>query len=130
MTSLFERGLTRVRDILPDAAGVTVEVRAGNEVIEQLSAAPGRRDFQQYAVDEFAGTAEVFDWIVAEQDLVFAGTKKEPAEGWEIRLRLNDGRTAVYLAAPTGNKRVFDVLDNLGLMYRIHSNLDRIEAAK
>ena len=118
----------RVRDQLPDAAGVEVEIRiAADDVIQTLIATPGRRDFQQYAVDEFAGTAEVFDWIVAEQDLMFGGTKMEPAEGWEIRLVLPDCRTAVYVPAPTGGKRVFDVLDSLGLMYRIHTNLDRIE---
>ena len=119
-----------MRDTLPVAASVTVEIRnTNNEVIEAIDACPGRRDFQQYAVDEYAGSTEVFDWIVVEQDLIFLGKKMQPEEGWQIRYVLEDGRTAIYKAAPNGGKRVFDVLDNIGLMYRIHTNLSSIEDA-
>lgn len=129
MPTLLERGIRWHRDKLPDAAAVEVEIRAGNEVIERMQAVPARRDFQQYAVEELAGTAEVFDWIVAEQDLIFSGVKRQPDDGWEIRYRLEDGRTVVYIALPTAGSRCFDVLDQLGLMYRIHTKFERVEAA-
>jgi hypothetical protein len=125
---LLERGIRWLRDKAPDAAAVEVEVRAGNQVIERLDAIPGRRDFQQYLVEDFAGTDEIFDWIVVEQDLIFGGVKKQPEDGWEIRYRTEGGSIGVYVAMPGTGTRCFDVLDQLGLLYRVHTKLDRIEA--
>lgn len=131
MARLLERGLRRHAVNLPAAAAipVTIIVMPENQSIDAIDAVPGRRDIAQFNVGEYVGTAEIFDWIVVEQDLVLEGHKKEPAEGWEIWHRLDDGRTAVYVARPATGTRVFDVLDQLGLMYRIHTKLERIEPA-
>lgn len=127
MPTLMQRGLTWLQKSLPDAAAETVSIstgRTGNDVsIESVQAVPGRRDYNQYAASEWVGTEEVFDWIVCEQDLLFNDVKREPQEGWEIRWMMPDQRTAVYRAMPTGNSRAFDVLDQLGRFYRIHTKL-------
>jgi hypothetical protein len=126
--TLLERGARFNRSKLPKAAAVTVEIRAGTEAIESIQAIPGRHNFQQYIVEDAAGTAEPFDWIVAEQDLVFpiAG-KIQPAADWQVRRPLDDGRIAVFVVRPAAGTREFDVVDQLGLMYRIHTKFDRYE---
>lgn len=129
MTSLLEKGLRRYQTVLPEAAAVDVEIRTpADEAIEHINAAPARRDFQQYVVGDAAGTAEVFDWIVAEPDLVFpiAG-KQQPATGWEIRYTKDDGSILVFVCRPESGTREFDVVDPLGLLYRIHTKFDRTE---
>lgn len=126
-TTLLRRGAQWFRDKVPDAAAETVEVRAGADAIATLEAIPGRRDYLQFTSDEYAGTAESFDWICAEQDLIFNDAKKQPDDGWEIRLVLADERVAVYKVLPATGGKCFTVVDQLGLMYRIHTKLDRIE---
>lgn len=126
MPTLLERGARWFRDKLPDAAAVVVEIRAGNAALEQVEAIPGRRNFQQYLVEDAAGSDEAFDWIVAEQDLVFPNVgKQQPEKGWEIRFRKDDGTVAVFVVRP--ETRVFSVVDQLGLLYRIHTAFDRLE---
>jgi len=130
MTSrLLEHGLKWHRDALQEAAAVTVEVRAAPDaIIEQLDAVPGRRDFQGWSVEEASGTTEVFDWIVAANELMFPlKGKLEPADGWEIRYRTEGGRTMVFVVRPQEGTRAFDVSDWLGLLYRIHTKFDRFE---
>jgi hypothetical protein len=127
--TLLERGIRWHRDKLPDAAAVEVEVRAGNQVIERIQAVPGRRDFSQYTVEDFSGTDEIFDWVMVEQDLIFGGVKKQPESGWEIRHRRDDGSVSVWVVMPAAGSRCFDVIDQLGLLYRVHAKLDRIEPA-
>ena len=125
--NLLERGILLHRGRVTDVAAVSVQIVAGNEVIEVLNAVPGRHEFQSYSTDEFVGTAEAFDWIVAEQDLVFNGVKKQPVEGWLVKWQLPEGRTAVYRVTPAGAPRCFDTMDQLGILYRLHTNLIAIE---
>lgn len=127
MSNLLERGAQMFRDKLPQAASQTVELRTPLGVIEQLSAVPGRRDFAQYTVGDASGTDEVFDWIVAEQDLVIGGQKREPESDWEIRWRRPDGRLAIYEVLPGTGTRCFDVVDQYGILYRVHTKLSRVE---
>lgn len=129
MRKLHERGARLLPAMLRNAASVEVEIRAGSEALESVDATPGRHDFQQYVVEEAAGTAEVFDWIVAEANLVFpiAG-KLQPADGWEIRYGMDDGRTAVFIVRPATGTRAFDPVDQYGVMYRVHTKFDRFES--
>lgn len=128
MANLLERAARWTKARLDNAAAIEVTVRDGNEAIEQVKAIPGQSSFASFSMDEHSGTAKTFDWIVSAADLVFDGEKREPQKGWEIWHRLDDGRTAVYLALPI-DARCFDVVDQLGILYRIHTNLDRIMTA-
>lgn len=128
--SLLTRGVRLLKAGLDAAAEVTIEIRADGESLEDLCATPGRKDFAQYLADEYRGSSVDFEWIVAADDLRFSdGVKREPAAGWEIRRALPDGRVAVLLASATTGARAFDPVDQLGILYRIHSLLDRIEDA-
>lgn len=130
MDPLLTRGARWLRGKLPVAAAVNVEIVSTADGVLAIEAIPGRHDFQQYVVEEAVGTDEVFDFIVAEPDLVFPLTgKQQPAKGWEIRHTREDGRVAVFLVQPGSGTRVFDVVDQLGLMYRVHTILDRLEEA-
>ena len=126
---LLERGLKIFRRRLPDAAAVEVQIRADNVAIEQLEVVPGRRNFMQFVVEDAAGTEQVFDWIVPEQNLRFPGKGKlQPESGWEVWYTQEDGRKAVFVVRPETGTRAFDVVDPLGLLYRIHTVFDRFEA--
>lgn len=128
--SLLSRAVSRLKVGIDAAAEVQVEIRADGESLEDLHATPGRKDFAQYLADEYRGSSIDFEWIVAADALRFSdGVKREPAEGWQIRRKLDDGRVAVMIAAATTGVRVFDPVDQLGVLYRIHSVLDRIEDA-
>ena len=76
------------------------------------------------------GTEQAFDWAVREADLFVDGLKREPESGWEIRWR-PEGREEVrtYTLFPVTGERCFDVMDQLGVMYRLHTKLTGIEAA-
>lgn len=100
----------------------------GGESLEDVEAVPVTASFRDYTTDEFAGSAQEFDWIVKEADLVFplAG-KRAPADGWQLRLPLDDGRTAVYVVRPSGAGRCYDVEDPLGILMIVHTKLEKIE---
>lgn len=127
--SLLKRASRWIRDKSLLAAHETIEIRTDEGVIDAIEAIPMRRRFDSYNVDDALGTDAAFDWGIAEQDLLIAGLKVEPKTGWELRWRLEDGRTAVYVATAQTGTRCFDVMDQLGMLYRIHTLLDRIEAA-
>lgn len=126
--TLLQRGAAMLRDKSLAAAAEVVTVVDGAEACEGVEMVPGRRDIEQYLVEETTGTAKSFDWCVDPQSLRFAGLIREPATGWLIRWQIPDGRTLVYRVQPQGG-RAFDNVDQLGLMLRIHTKLDRIEAA-
>lgn len=127
MDKLLRRGMQWHRDKLPEAAAEVVQIIAGNQAIESVEAVPGRRDFVEFSADQTVGTEESYEWIVAEPRLVFNGVKTEPQEGWLIKWRGPDGRTRVYRVGREPGTRPFDVLDPLGLTYRIHTRLVAIE---
>jgi hypothetical protein len=133
MDRLLQRGVKFHRSKLPDVSAETITIIAGNGAIEELEAVPGRRDFAEFTIGDTPATEEVFDWIVAEQRLVINEVKVEPQEGWLIKWRKKDengdptGPTFVYRVSRGNMPRCFDVLDQLGLTYRIHTNLVAIE---
>jgi hypothetical protein len=129
MQTLLERAARWQKDRLDSQTAVDVIVRDGSEATDGIKAIPGQSDFLQYALDEHTGTAKTFDWAVAANELLFAGQKREPQDGWEIWHELEDGRTAVYLVIAASGTRCFDVMDHLGVLFRIHTKLDRIEPA-
>lgn len=122
--TLLNRGMHWHRDKLADAGAETVSIVAGNDEIPSIKAIPGRRDFSQYLLDDYTGTEQVFDWIVAERDLLIHGVKREPADGWRVRWRKPDGRTAEFVATAGQNSRCFDRLDQYGIEFRIHTRFD------
>lgn len=126
--TLLQRGAAMLRDKTLVAAAERVTVVDGTEAIEGVEMIPGRRDIEQYLVEEATGTAKSFDWCVDPLELSFAGSVREPATGWLVRWRIADGRTLVYRVQPQGG-RCFDNVDQLGLLLRIHTKLDRIEPA-
>lgn len=122
---------------LDDTVAVDVKIVAapGNAVIDTIDAIPIQANFQDYVIEGFAQTAQQFDWIVQSDKLVFPGAGKlEPKQGWELRWRSTiSGRehlVAVYVAQNDDRKRCFDVEDNLGLLFNIHTILDRVENAE
>lgn len=117
-----------LRDKTLVAAAEHVTVVDGSEAIDRVEMIPGRRDIEQYLMEEATGTAKSFDWCVDPLKLSFAGSVREPATGWLVRWRIADGRTLVYRVQPQGG-RCFDNVDQLGLLLRIHTKLDRIEPA-
>ena len=126
--TLLQRGAAMLRDKALVAAAETVSVIDGAEAIDNIEMIPGRRDIEQYLLEEATGTAKSFDWCADPADLSFAGAVREPQTGWLIRWRIPDGRTLVYRVQPQGG-RVFDNVDQLGLLLRIHTKLERVEAA-
>ena len=129
MTKLFERAPLWLKKHADVAAAIEVTIRDGIEAIELVSAVPGQSNFEAFNLDEHVGTSKTFDWIVSEQDLMFVGGKREPKTGWEVWQTLPDGRKAVYLVVAEPGTKCFDVVDHLGILFRIHSKLDRFEAA-
>lgn len=129
MPTLLERAARWTKDRMDRTASIPVTVRDGNEACEGIMAIPGQTSFSTYNLDEFTGTAKSFDWCVEASELIFNGQRREPKKGWEVRQLLDDGRTAVYLAVADGGSRCYDVMDQTGLLYRIHTKLDRIESA-
>lgn len=125
--NIFNRGQSWLRNKLPAAAGVSVQLRAGNDVIEKLEAVPGRDDIDSYGADDAIGTARDLDWVVAESLLVLDGQKKQPEPGWEFWQELPDKRFAVWKVVNRANDRCFDAVDRLGLMYRVYTQFDRHE---
>lgn len=127
MDRLLLRGLKHHREKLPEVAAVTVKMIAGNDSIEEIEVVPGRRNFAQYTSDDYVGSKESFDWIVPEQRLLFNRVKKQPEKGWLIKWVREDGKTAVFRVTAGDDARPFDTMDQLGLLYRIHSSLVDIE---
>lgn len=117
---------------LDDTVAVDVKIVAGNTAIDTIDAIPVQANFQDFVTEGFAKTAQQFDWIVQSDKLVFPDAGKlEPKQGWEIRWRSTiPGRghlLAVYVAQNDDRKRCFDVEDNLGMLFNIHTILDRVE---
>jgi len=129
MATLLERAAKWVKTGLDKTASIEVTIRDGIDAIEALKAIPGQSSFEAFDLDDHVGTSKTFDWIVSEQDLIFTGIKREPKTGWEVWQTLADGRIAVYLVIAQPGSRCFDVTDSLGILLRIHTKLDRIEAA-
>src|SRR5690606_18779771 len=127
MQTLLERAVKSLKVGLDATASVRVDYVRGTKSIESLKAIPGRTDFEQYTLDESVGTAKAFDWIVAEQDLFLEGKKIQPEPGDQVWFTLSNGKRAIYIAMATGTSRCFDVVDQLGILYRVHTKLDRVE---
>lgn len=124
---------------LDDTVAVDVKIVAmlqtGNTAIDTIDAIPVQANFQDFVVEGFAKTGQQFDWIVQSDKLVFPSVGKlEPKAGWELRWRSTitgrENLVAVYVAQNDDRKRCFDVEDNLGLLFNIHTILDRIENAE
>jgi len=127
MKTLLERGTRFLADKGPRAAAVSVTIHTPQGTIGPLDAIPGRRDFAEFSAGESDGTVAEFDWIVAADALFVDAQKREPAPGWEVHWRDGDGNTRVYVALPVTGTRCFDVSDRLGMLYRIHTKLDRVD---
>lgn len=133
MTKLLHRGTATLNRLLKRAGSFTVDIYDGDDAIEGVEVNAGRSEFGIYNMDEFAGTAKMFDWIVLASDLEFFDGVRIPVTGWEIWYTLPDETIAVYIVTAGGEGRAYEVMTNEGaqdrLMYRIHSKLDRIEPA-
>ena len=106
---------------------IAVTVRDGADAADNILVVPGNSEFASMSVGEYAGTEKTFDWLVSAEDLKFVGQKREPKTGGEIWQPLDGARRAIYTAVAPGDGRCFDVMDDLGIMLRIHTVLLRIE---
>lgn len=125
-TSILERGARWLKDRLDVSAAVNVRYVADNESLDELAAVPGRRDIEQYLLEESPASAQSFDWCVLADDLVIGGQRIDPRPPHQILYEMSDGRTAVYKVLPDPTERSSDTMDQLGIMIRIHTKLDRI----
>lgn len=127
--NLLERAARMIKTGLDASCSKPVTIIDGPDSLESIKAIPGQSSFTTFGVDEHVGTAKTFDWCVAADQLIFRGEKREPKPKWEIHVPLDGNRTAVYIATAQDGGRCFDVMDQLGLLYRIHTVLDRIVPA-
>lgn len=126
--NLIRRALSRLKSGLDTAAAEEITIVNGNESLTGINGIPGRRGFREFLVEEAAGTEADFDWIVTAADLVFVDAGlQEPAKGWSIRLEMDDGRDAVWDVLPADGTRVFDPVDQLGILLRIHTKFRGFE---
>lgn len=123
--------VTRAMDYLKRKLDSTVSRKvtfiAGNNSLEDIDAVPVTANFVDYVSDDIAVSAQRFDWIVKADELRFAGVKLAPQPGWQIKVDLDDGRVAWYVAYSDQGSRCYDVEDQLGILYVIHTKLDRVE---
>ena len=120
---------------LDNTVAVDVKIVAGNTAIDTIDAIPVQANFQDYVVEGFAKTAQQFDWVVQSDKLIFPDAGKlEPKQGWELRWRSTipgrENLVAVYVAQNDDRKRCYDVEDNLGMLFNIHTILDRVETVE
>ena len=116
MASALSKAIQRHHAALAKAGGVDAVIVFNGEDLA-LRVIQMRRDTVAVDIAEQAFTEHDADFGIAADELVFpTAGKVEPAEGMEIRV---DGIR--YRVAPTGGARCFDVMDNLGIMYRVHT---------
>lgn len=123
----IDKAMRHLKRKLDRTAARQVTIIADNESCEGLDAVPVTANFAELLAGEYAVSAQRFDWIVEADKLRFAGEKREPKPGWEIRLALDDGRTAVYRLFAEDGGRCFEVEDALGILLNLHTKLERVE---
>jgi hypothetical protein len=115
-TSPLSAAITRHHAALAKAGGVdAVIVCEGKDLALRIIRL--RQDTEATDAAGEAFTEHQPDFGIAADELVFPDLgKREPAEGMEIR---TEGKR--YRVTPTGGARCFDVMDSLGLLYRVHT---------
>lgn len=86
-----------------------------------LEAIPGRHENQLDAIEEQQASAREFDWIVCSNELLIDGRKIEPQLGDVITWCDLDGNDRTYHVVQGQLDRCFSVVDQLGILYRIHT---------
>ena len=116
MANALSRAIQRHHAALAKAGGVDAVIVFDGEDLQLRVVAMGRSTAATDIEGE-AFTEHDADWGIAADELVFpTAGKVEPREGMEIRV---DGIR--YRVLPTGGARCFEVMNNLGLLYRVHT---------
>lgn len=121
------KAMNFIKRKLDSTVSRTVTIIAGHNSLEDIDAVPVTANFADYASGEYVVNAQRFDWIVKADELRFAGQKLAPQPGWQIKVELDDGRMAWYSVFSDQGSRCYDVEDQLGILYVLHTKLERVE---
>jgi hypothetical protein len=115
MATLISRAVTRHHARLAKAAGVVVNYVRGTDTKSLTVIALGM-DNESDGIDDEFYTTRRRDFGIAADELIVGQVKIEPAEGDFIDY---DGTR--YSVNPVDRGRCFKVMDNLGLLLRVHT---------
>ena len=122
MSSLLTRAARFLDRTLHGVAAEDVVYTRGGTSIE-IEAIPGSRNALLDEIEGEQASSVDFDWIISADNLLIGGVKVEPQKGDTIVWIDARDNTRTYKVLPDDNERCFRPVDQLGLMYRIHTKL-------